>query len=424
MLYKGFKQDMIAMAGELVGTCMFIFLGLGCIKTAQDSQSAAQAQTATSLGNQTIIFISAGMGLSLLITAWVFYRITGGLFNPAVTLSLYLIGGLKPIRALLLGLAQIIGGIAGSALIAALTPNGGINGAITSLEKGMNIAQGLFLEMFLTAMLVFTVLMLAAEKHKATYLAPIGIGLTLFVCQMFGTLWTGCGMNPARSFGPSVVTASFPKYHWIYWVGPFLGSLLATGIYSILKAFDYGSVVLGQDSDSESKAPAPPVEAPVQRLWHASMGYTRDQRKAMIASGMRPDELERAEAGMVAGSHDGNHPSLQGMDGQNEKTRPPPGGRYGANGGDSQSRHSDTTLDHGRSAAAPAQGDSGPDSPTAPARGGGQQTHVAPIGYTKDGEPIPSIMNAQLQDRGGIGAPGAHEGGFSNFKWLHNAVRG
>ena len=93
---KAFKQDMIAFGGELIGTAMyelsfgvhlkprliaagtcvanqirFIFLGLGCIKTAQDSQTASQSQTATSLGNQTILFISCGMGLSLLITAWV-----------------------------------------------------------------------------------------------------------------------------------------------------------------------------------------------------------------------------------------------------------------------------------------------------------------------------------------------------------------
>ena len=68
------------------------------------------------------------------------------------------------------------------------------------------------MEALLTAMLVFTVLMLAAEKHKATFMAPIGIGLVLFVCQLFGTLWTGCGMNPARALGPSVVTGRFPGY--------------------------------------------------------------------------------------------------------------------------------------------------------------------------------------------------------------------
>lgn len=62
---------------------------------------------------------------------------------------------------------------------------------------------------FLTAILCLTVLLLAAEKHKSTYLAPIGIGLALFSCHLFGVVWTGCGMNPARALGPSVVASSF-----------------------------------------------------------------------------------------------------------------------------------------------------------------------------------------------------------------------
>ena len=64
---------------------------------------------------------------------------------------------------------------------------------------------------FLTAILVLTVILLAAEKHKSTYLAPVGIGLTLLACHMFGVVYTGCGINPARSFGPSVVSASFVR---------------------------------------------------------------------------------------------------------------------------------------------------------------------------------------------------------------------
>ena len=96
------------MLGEFVGTTMFIFLGLGCVKTSQNSQTFTQSQTATTLSNQTILFISIGMGLSLLVTAWTFFRITGGLFNPAVTLALYLIGGIKVVRAGLLVLAQIV----------------------------------------------------------------------------------------------------------------------------------------------------------------------------------------------------------------------------------------------------------------------------------------------------------------------------
>jgi aquaporin related protein len=70
--------------------------------------------------------------------------------------------------------------------------------------------------MFLTAQLVLVVFMLAVEKHKSTFLAPVGIGLALFVAELSGVYYTGGSLNPARSFGPDVVLGSFPGYHWIY----------------------------------------------------------------------------------------------------------------------------------------------------------------------------------------------------------------
>jgi aquaporin related protein len=197
------------------------------------------------------MFIAVSFGISLLVTAWVFYRVTGGLFNPAITLALWLIGGLSAFRACLLVVAQLLGGIAAAALVAALTPFGGAQMTETTLGNGVNVGQGLFIEAFLTAILVLTVILLAAEKHKSTYLAPVGIGLTLMTCHMFAVAWTGCGINPARSFGPAVVSGSFPGYHWIYWVGPMIGTFMAVGFYILLKLFDYTSVVFGQDADHE-----------------------------------------------------------------------------------------------------------------------------------------------------------------------------
>jgi aquaporin related protein len=124
----------------------------------------------------------------------------------------------------------------------------------TTLSADTNAARGLFIEMFLTALLVFTIFMLAAEKHHATFIAPIGTGLALFIGHLAGTRFTGgssaaffwhphqctsiadtelttAGMNPARAFAPAVVNGSFPSYHWIYWIGPILGALLAVIAY-------------------------------------------------------------------------------------------------------------------------------------------------------------------------------------------------
>lgn len=74
--------------------------------------------------------------------------------------------------------------------------------------------QAVFIEMFITAALVFAVIMLAAEKHRLTAFAPIGIGLTLFAGELFALEFTGGSMNTARSFGPAVMT-SFWNSHWV-----------------------------------------------------------------------------------------------------------------------------------------------------------------------------------------------------------------
>lgn len=64
-----------------------------------------------------------------------------------------------------------------------------------------------------------------------------------------GVYYTGGSVNPARSFGPCVVLGSFHGYHWIYWVGPILGSLLATAFYLLVKALEYETVNPEADTD-------------------------------------------------------------------------------------------------------------------------------------------------------------------------------
>jgi len=175
-----------------------------------------------------------------------------------VTLGMLLIGALTPLRAALVFLAQMIAAITAAGVVQGLF-QGPLN-VNTALASGTTSAQGVFIEMFLTAELVFVIFMLAAERHKATFLAPIGIGLALFVSEMSGVYYTGGSLNPARSFGPAVVTG-FQGSHWIYWVGPFLGTLLAFGFYRLMKFVDYETANPGQDfNEQEMKRFDPPVE--------------------------------------------------------------------------------------------------------------------------------------------------------------------
>lgn len=96
-----------------------------------------------------------------------------------------LVGALPWNRGALLVVSQILGGVAAAGIVSVLFP-GPLN-VRTSLGGGTTVVQGLFIEMFLTAQLVFTIFMLATEKHKGTFIAPIGIGLSLFIAELTGT---------------------------------------------------------------------------------------------------------------------------------------------------------------------------------------------------------------------------------------------
>ncbi|KAG0141087.1 hypothetical protein CROQUDRAFT_68699 [Cronartium quercuum f. sp. fusiforme G11] len=265
-LFNDFQNDLVAAFGEFVGTVVFLLVGLGGIQAAATSNSASLAAAATkstassgATGSSAIntvasieqlTFISVSMGLSLLFSAWIFYRATGAAFNPNVSFALLLIGVITPTRFILYVLAQFIGAIVASGLLSGLLP--GPLAVTPALGAGTNVAQGLFIECFTTCALILSVLFLAVEKHRATYLAPIGIGITLFAGHMFAVVYTGASMNTARAFGPAVVTG-FGTDHW---VGPTLGAFLAVVIYAILKRYKYWKLNAGQDTDEASKSPA------------------------------------------------------------------------------------------------------------------------------------------------------------------------
>lgn len=96
-----------------------------------------------------------------------------------------LVGAVPILRGSLVVVAQILGGILASALVVAFLP-GPLN-VSTALSASTSVAQGFSLEALLTLELVFAIFMLAAEKHCATFIAPVGIGLALFVAELAGT---------------------------------------------------------------------------------------------------------------------------------------------------------------------------------------------------------------------------------------------
>ncbi|KAK0671714.1 putative aquaporin [Cercophora samala] len=248
------RNNITAFLGEFVGTFLFLFFSFAGTQIAVNSGPATlEPGTDIAVPNtQNLMFIALVFGLSLMANVWAFYRVTGGLFNPSVTLALFLVGGLSAVRSVIVVVAQLLAGMAAAGVVSALFP--GPMDVDTTLGGGANVAQGLFIEMFLTAELVFVVIMVAAEKHKSTYLAPVAIGMAFFLAELVvGVYFTGGSLNFARSLGPAVVNRSFPSYFWIYFLGPIMGSLLASGFYALLKYLRWKECNPGQDVDDEEK---------------------------------------------------------------------------------------------------------------------------------------------------------------------------
>ncbi|RYP40293.1 hypothetical protein DL767_001836 [Monosporascus sp. MG133] len=245
--------DVIAVLSEFAGTFMFLLFAFGGTNTVNSAPLEGRSENLAANPSK-LVFICLCFGMSLAVNAWTFFRISGGLFNPAVSIGMMVVGArtkVTYVRGILIIIAQILGAIAASAVVYALQPDG--FNVLTRLGGSTTVVQGLFMEMFLTMQLVFTIFMLAAEKHRGTFIAPIGIGLSLFIAELMGVYYTGGSLNPARSFGPCVVAGKFDGYHWIYWVGPILGALVASAFYVLIKTLEYETVNPEQDYDTPTR---------------------------------------------------------------------------------------------------------------------------------------------------------------------------
>ncbi|KAF4637340.1 hypothetical protein G7Y89_g753 [Cudoniella acicularis] len=211
------KNHFVATLGEFVGTTMFLFFAFAGTQLANIQSSASSASSSTS---NTTSRGATGFNVSI------FFRISGGLFNPAVTLAMVLVGAIPVVRAICLFFAQIVGAIAASGMVLGLFPTK--FNVRTTLAGGASLVQGVFIEAILTAELVFTIFMLAKEKNKVTFIAPVGIGLALFIAEMVGVYYTSGSLNLARSTGPCIVTGIVDKEHWIYF------------FYKFIKMLEYG----------------------------------------------------------------------------------------------------------------------------------------------------------------------------------------
>lgn len=116
--FANLTDDLQAALLEFVGTTFFLTLAFGGVQAVTGAGEMSQASSVI----EKVMYISLSFGFSLLVSAWLFFRVTGGLFNPNVSLALLLTGIIGPVRFVLFCIAQLVGGITAAALVLALTP--------------------------------------------------------------------------------------------------------------------------------------------------------------------------------------------------------------------------------------------------------------------------------------------------------------
>ena len=208
-----------ALLAEIAGTFMFFVIGAGAIIT-----------SAIVGAPPGLLAIALAHGLALAVAVSVFGPISGGHFNPAVTFGLAIARKHPWSRVLTYWAAQLVGALlAGLALEAFFAP---FFAAATkthlgtpTLDPAVGPGLGIFIEAVLTLFLVWTVFGTVVSPN-APKIAGFGIGLIVAADILVGGQLTGAAMNPARHFGPAVVSVFFENWY-VYWIGPLIGAALA-----------------------------------------------------------------------------------------------------------------------------------------------------------------------------------------------------
>jgi MIP family channel proteins len=213
-------EDLTRSLAELIATFAFVFIGVGV--------AGAALATGQGAGQTFFILVGLGHGIGIMLGVWAIGRISGGHMNPAVTISTIVTGNTGLVRGVMYIAAQLIGAVLAIAVL---------NGVAFDQHElglhqitGINLGQGLLLEIFLTFFLVWTVFAVAVDRRGNAALAPLAIGMIVTAGHFIGFGLTGASMNPARSFGPAAFVGNFNQ-HWVYWAGPVIGALLAGLIY-------------------------------------------------------------------------------------------------------------------------------------------------------------------------------------------------
>jgi aquaporin Z len=210
--------DTKKLLAELLGTFTFFTIGFMAILS-----------TKAFPGGPDLVVIAFGFGFGLFAAIQIFGGVSGGHFNPAVTVAAVLDKRLDPMTGVGYVASQLIGGIAAATLVLILFDQAAVAGTVTQPGNGIDDLKALLIETLFTA---FFLLVILTSTKKAPNQAAFAIPLTLMVIHFAIVPFTGSSVNPARSIASAVVGGNLNAL-WVYIVGPIVGGIIGWGVYRV-----------------------------------------------------------------------------------------------------------------------------------------------------------------------------------------------
>src|SRR5688572_5112176 len=222
------------MLAEFLGTFLLVFGGCG-------SAVLAAAFPDVGIG---LVGVSLAFGLTVVTMAYAVGRVSGGHFNPAVTVGLFAARRVPAADLAPYIIAQAVGAIAAAAVLLliasgkagySLSANGlAANGYGEHSPGGYSLLAGFVIETLLTFFFLIIILG-ATEKRAPQGFGPLAIGLALTLIHLISIPVTNTSVNPARSLGPAVFVGDWAlRQLWLFWVAPLIGAVLAGLLYPLL----------------------------------------------------------------------------------------------------------------------------------------------------------------------------------------------
>lgn len=215
-------------AAEFLGTFALVFFGAGSICADRYLQSS---------GGIGLLGIALAHGLTMAIMVSALGHISGGHFNPAISIGFWVTKRIGTLEVFLYWAAQILGGIVAAFLLKAVIPEEtwrAVALGTPELVRDFSRLSAMILEAVATFFVVL-VFFATAVDTRGTFraIAGFGIGLTVTLGTLAIAPFTGAAMNPARAFGPALASTHWTNWG-VYWIGPLAGGFLAGLLYDSL----------------------------------------------------------------------------------------------------------------------------------------------------------------------------------------------